>query len=83
MLRGGGQEEGRRGGARERRRVVLGDVIAVETGFVGRLQQQHPLFVGLRQRLVAAVEVIEDAELHEALAALPPGFGAAGEFCQT
>src|SRR5262245_42462246 len=56
-------------GARGLRRVVLGEVIAVEAGSVGRLQQGEPILVGLLQRLAARVDVIEDAELH---VAFPP-----------
>src|SRR6266699_1642034 len=48
---------------------MLGEVIAVEAGGLGRLQQGEPILVGLLQRLAARVDVIEDAELH---VAFPP-----------
>jgi hypothetical protein len=48
---------------------MLGEVIAVKAGGLGRLQQGEPILVGLLQRLAARVDVIEDAELH---VAFPP-----------
>src|SRR5215813_14999743 len=48
---------------------MLGEMIAVEAGGLGRLQQGEPILVGLLQRLAARVDVIEDAELH---VAFPP-----------
>src|SRR6516162_3289847 len=69
FTRGGGQKYARRRRHRQRRRVMLGEMIAVEAGGLGRLQQGEPILVGLLQRLAARVDVIEDAELH---ASFPP-----------
>ena len=69
FARGGGQKHARRRRHRQRRRVMLGEVIAVKAGGLGRLQQGEPILVGLLQRLAARVDVIEDAELH---VAFPP-----------
>jgi hypothetical protein len=43
---------------------MLGDVITVEAGILGGLQQRDALVVGLLQRLVAKVDVVENTELH-------------------
>ncbi len=51
---------------RQRRGVVLGQVIAVEAGGLGRLQQGQAILEGLLERLAAIVDVIEDAEFHVA-----------------
>src|SRR6516165_420849 len=45
---------------------MLGEVIAVKAGGLGRMQQGEPILVGLLQRLAARVDVIEDAKLHVA-----------------
>src|SRR5262249_55930585 len=63
------QKHARRRRHRQGRRVMLGEMIAVETGGLGRLQQGEPILVGLLQRLAARVDVVEDAELH---VAFPP-----------
>src|SRR5262252_347907 len=69
FARGGGQKYARRRRHRQRRRVMLGEVVTVKAGGLGRLQQGEPVLVGLLQRLPARVDVIEDAELH---VAFPP-----------
>src|SRR5215470_1759314 len=69
FARGGGQKHARRRRHRQRRRVMLGEMIAVEAGGLGRLQQDESILVGLLQRLAARVDVIEDTELH---VAFPP-----------
>src|SRR5262245_61039940 len=69
FARGSGEKHARRRRHRQRRRVMLGEVIAVKAGGLGRLQQGEPTLVGLLQRLAARVDVIEDAELH---VAFPP-----------
>jgi hypothetical protein len=44
--------------------VVLGHVIGPEAGRVGGLHELQPLLEERAERLVAAVDVIEDAECH-------------------
>jgi hypothetical protein len=63
-LRDGRQEHA---GARrhaKRRRVMLSDVIGVESEPVVDLGQAEAGFVVVAQRQIVAVEMIEDAELH-------------------
>src|SRR5262249_29182562 len=72
FARGGGQKYARRRRHRQRRRVMLGEVVTVKAGGLGRLQQGEPVLVGLLQRLPARVDVIEDAEFH---VAFPPTLG--------
>ena len=51
---------------------MLGHVIGAEAGGVGRLHQAQPLLVEPAERLVAAVDVIEDAERHGGHWGRPP-----------
>ena len=63
-LRDRGQKHARARRHAERRRVVLGDVIGVETEPVIGFDDLQPRTIVVAERLVVAVEVIEDAELH-------------------
>ena len=59
-LRQRGEDQGRRGGGAERRRVMLGDVIAVEAGAIVRFGECQPVGVELTEwgaRVVYVVEV--------------------------
>ena len=47
--------------------MMLGDVIAVKTGFFRRLQQDHPLVIGPGQRLGPQIDVVENSEFHTIL----------------
>jgi hypothetical protein len=59
-----GEKDARRRRHRQRRRVVLREVIAVEAGGLGRLQQSEAILVGLLQDFAAVIDVVENAELH-------------------
>ena len=63
-LRHGGEEHAGRRCHAQRRPMVLRDVVCVEAFAVVDLGQPQAVLVVLRQRDVAAVEVVEDAELH-------------------
>ena len=52
------------GGGAEWRRVVLGDVIAVEAGAIVGLGDGQPLGVKLAKRHARVVDMVEDAEFH-------------------
>src|SRR6516225_5465888 len=66
LARGSGEKDAWRRRRGKRRGVVLGQMIAVEAGGLGRLQQRKAILEGLLKRLVAIVDVIEDAESHGA-----------------
>src|SRR5437868_2783220 len=59
-----GEEDARRGCHAEVGEVVLGDVIRVEPGALVGHDDLEPLAVIGRERTVALIQVIEDAELH-------------------
>ena len=67
-LRDGGQEHARRGRHAERRRMVLGEVISVETRAVIGLGNLQAILVEVGERAARPVEMIEDAEFHSRLA---------------
>src|SRR5437764_6847259 len=48
----------------ERRRVMLGDVIGVETGAIVGLGDLEAILVIVRERTAVAIEMIKDTELH-------------------
>ena len=58
------EDQRRRGGGAERRRVMFGDVIAVEAGAIVSLGDGQPLGVELAERHARVVDVVEDAEFH-------------------
>ena len=64
----GEKNAGRRREA-ERRRVMFGDVVAEKTGGVGGRDQLEALLVYAIERLVATLEMVEDAECDVAHAA--------------
>jgi hypothetical protein len=51
----------------ERRRMMLGQVIAADAEPVIGLDQRQPVLVKLAERLGPAVEMVEDADLHHAV----------------
>jgi hypothetical protein len=63
-LRHRGQEDAGRGGKAERRRVVLGGVIRVETAPIIGLDDLEPLLVEIVQSEIVAIEVVENSEFH-------------------
>ena len=67
-----GEEEPRRGGAAERRRVVLGEVISVDASCVIGLGQVEPVGVELCERAARIVHVVEHAEFHGECPATAP-----------
>jgi len=46
--------------------MVLGQVVGVEASRIIGFDQLQPLLVVIRERQIAAVEVVEDAEFHAA-----------------
>src|ERR1700674_1068377 len=70
LARGGGEIDARRRRHRERRRMVLGEMIAGEAGLLRRLQEDQALLIGFLQRLAPVVDIIEYAEFH--VEPLPP-----------
>ena len=44
--------------------MVLGEMVGVEAGAVIGVDDRQPIGVEIGERAVAAVEIIEDAELH-------------------
>src|SRR5579883_56777 len=60
----GGEEHAGRGGHAERRRMVFGDVIGVETALLVELDQLQPLLELPAEIAAGAVHVVEDAEFH-------------------
>ena len=66
-LRDRGEKHAGRTGCAERRRMVLGDQVGVKTFAVVHLGQPQPVLVMLRERQVAAIDVIEDTELQDRL----------------
>ncbi|MBN8937826.1 MAG: hypothetical protein J0I13_16430 [Rhizobiales bacterium] len=66
----------------ERRLVVLGEVQAIETGFVCGLDERQPLVEKLRQRPPAVFDMIEQPDFHNVtLAPVGKGVPAAGGQC--
>src|SRR3984893_11484253 len=65
-LRHGREKEPGRGGAAERRRVVLGDVVAIDAAAVIGFDQLEPIGVERAKRPAPIVHVIEHAEFHAA-----------------
>src|SRR4029077_21047271 len=63
-LRQRGEEQSRRGGAAERRRVVFGEVIAIDAAAIVGFDQLKSIGIELRERTARVVHVIEYAELH-------------------
>jgi hypothetical protein len=63
-LRDGGEKDARRRRHAERRRVMLGEMIGVETGAVVKLDQLQPGLVIIPQRQVITIEVIENSKFH-------------------
>src|SRR5215470_14024078 len=68
-LRYGREKQPGRGGAAERRRVVLGDVVAIDAAAVIGFDQLEPIGVERAKRRARVVHVIEHAEFH---ASIPP-----------
>src|SRR5436190_15589190 len=70
------REDQRGGGGRaEWRRVMLGDVIAVEARALVGLGDGQPVGVELTERHACVVDVIEDSEFHAALVSKTPMAG--------
>src|SRR5712691_12842654 len=65
-LRYGREKQPGRGGAAERRRVVLGDVVAIDAAAIIGFDQLEPIGVERAKRSAPIVHVIEHAEFHEA-----------------
>jgi hypothetical protein len=63
-LRDGGQIHAGRGCQAQRRRVMLGHVIAVEAGLVVGLDQRQAIGIETIERAGAAIHVVKHAELH-------------------
>jgi hypothetical protein len=64
VLRGGGEKDARRRREAERRPVVLGKVVAVETAAIVGADQLEPVGVLRTEIGLGAIHVIEHAELH-------------------
>src|SRR5262249_41389903 len=62
----GREKQPGRGGAAERRRVVLGDVVAIDAAAVIGFDQLEPIGVERAKRRASIVHVIEHAEFHAA-----------------
>src|SRR5262249_49710756 len=63
-LRHGGKEHARRGRHPERRRMVLGKMIGVESRAIVGLCNFQAILVIIRERAAVTVEVVEDTEFH-------------------
>ncbi len=63
-LRDRRQEDARRGREAQRRRMMLGEMIGVESGAVVSLHHLEAVFVIIREGAAVAVEMVEDAEFH-------------------
>jgi hypothetical protein len=63
-LRHRGEEQAGRGGAAERRRMVLGQMIAVEPGAIVGLDEAEPVGIETVRVVRRIVHVVEHAELH-------------------
>ena len=61
-LRDRRHQHARRGRHAKRRRVMLGDLVAIETKPVVELDQLQAVLVEIAQRRAGRVEMIEDAE---------------------
>src|SRR5215813_11171298 len=84
-LRYGREKQPGRGGAAKRRRVVLGDVVAIDAAAVIGFDQLEPIGVECAERAAPVVHVIEYAEFHAAPRRRtmarhprPPRFGSSG-----
>ena len=65
-LRHGSEKDARARRHAERRRMMLGQVVAVEARAIEQLDDREPLLVIVRKRCRAAIEVVEDSEFHRA-----------------
>ena len=66
-LRDRRQENAGRRRHAERRPVVFGKMVGVESRAIEQLHDRKPLLVIIRQRRGAAIQVVEDSEFHRGL----------------
>src|SRR6516162_1658392 len=59
-----GEENAGRGGKAERRRVMFGGVVRIETAAIVGFDDLQPLLVECVQRTIVAIEVVENADFH-------------------
>src|SRR5262249_42752192 len=59
-----GEENAGRGGNAQRRGVMLGGVIRIETAAIVGFDDLQPLLVECVQRAIVAIEVVENADFH-------------------
>ena len=74
-LRDGGEKHARGGRHAERRRMMLGDLIAIEAEPVVKLDQLQPVLVEIAQRRAGGIQVVEYAE-RQCHCVIPPAFRA-------
>src|SRR5262249_39841419 len=70
-LRHGREEQPGRGGAAERRRMMLGEVRAVDAAVVIGFDQLEPIGIELPEWPARIVHVVEHAEFHESIPRKP------------